>query len=128
MNTYNDVIAYIEKFLEASEKIFNGFLHDFWEIFENLKIFKFRNIHWKVSFPGLKRKAIRWHFLAQKYRHGIDEGPQISLDTHNILIRRIEASKYDSKEKWKSSLCRTFNTYSRDALKDVLKTPFAFRN
>ena len=40
--------------------------------------------------------------MAQKYRHGIDEGPQISLDTHNTLIRRIEASKYDFKEKVKN--------------------------
>ena len=40
--------------------------------------------------------------MAQKYRHGIDEGPQISLDTHNTLIKRIEASKYDFKEKVKN--------------------------
>ena len=108
MNTYNDVIAYIEKFLEASEKIFNGFLHDFWEIFENLKIFKFRNIHWKVSFPGFKNNQMTF-FLVQKYRHGIDEGPQISLDTHNILIRRIEASKNTIlKKKWKIILMSHF--------------------
>ena len=76
-------------------------MRDFWEILENLKIFKFRNIHWKVSFPGFKSNQIRI-FLAQTYRHGIDEGPQISLDTHNTLIRRIEASKYDFKEKVKN--------------------------
>ena len=73
-------------------------------IFEEiLKISTFSN---SVTFTEkchfLASKAIRRHFLVQKCRHGIDEGPQISLDTHNILIRRIEASKYDFKEKVKN--------------------------
>ena len=78
-------------------------------MFENLKIFKFRYIHWKVSFPGFKSNQMtffvskvpsrnRWR-SADKFRY-----PQHPHQTHRSFKNTI------LKKKWKSSLCRTFNT------------------